>query len=329
MTSPSSSSAPWMCRVSGRFSLADSGSRKIATEPSIGPSCAVESSTGICSSGFDFAAEREGVEAFARQHVEDLVVGVGDFQRLRQGLRLVAFVLDFEEDAEVGGAFRRRRLADQVGGVLGVVRVQVAREGDVEGELAELDRLTLDDLLLVALVAAGGDADSEGGEGQGGKQRQEESAVQGHRRRESIRKVLRDAGRVTVASGDGDPVALPGARLEAVAEPAQRLAPAALLPDRGRREQLQTAVERAPARSRERPGRWSASPALRSAPRPCCWGCDWRDRPWPRSTIRWGSSSSTIVVSIQIERSGALTRNRAPAPTPVDSIRVRWKSVRK
>ena len=51
--------------------------------------------------------------------------------------------------------------------------------------------------------------------------------------------------------------------------------------------------------------------------------------PWPRSTIRKGASSSTIVVSIQTLRSGAWTRKRAPAPTPVASIRVRWKSERK
>jgi Tfp pilus assembly protein FimT len=39
-----------MWRVSGRFSDASSGSRKIANEPSIGPSWAGESRIGICSS---------------------------------------------------------------------------------------------------------------------------------------------------------------------------------------------------------------------------------------------------------------------------------------
>ena len=172
------------------------------------------------------------------------MVGVGDRQRRGQRLRLLAVVLDFEEDAEVGGSRRRRLLVDQVGRVLGVVRVQVAREGDVEGELAELDRLALDNLGLVALVAAGGDAQREGGKGQSGKQRQDESATRGHRRRESIRTGLRDAGRVAVAPGDGDGLALPGLRLEPLAEPAHRLAPAALLPDGGRREDLQGAVDR-------------------------------------------------------------------------------------
>ena len=47
---PSSPSAPWMWRVSGRFSEASSGSRKRTSEPSIGPCWGVESSTGICSS---------------------------------------------------------------------------------------------------------------------------------------------------------------------------------------------------------------------------------------------------------------------------------------
>ena len=96
-----------------------------------------------------------------------------------QRLRLFALVLDFEEDAEVGRALRRRRLADQVGGVLGVVGVEVAREDDVVLELAELDRLALDHVLGVARVAAGGDADGERGEREGGEQRQDESAVRG------------------------------------------------------------------------------------------------------------------------------------------------------
>src|SRR3954464_9079141 len=49
----------------------------------------------------------------------------------------------------------------------------------------------------------------------------------------------------------------------------------------------------------------------------------------PSSTIRNGGSVETIVVSIQTLRIGPLTQNRAPAPTPTESIRVRWKSVRK
>jgi hypothetical protein len=98
-------------------------------------------------------------------------------------VRLVGVVLDFEEDAEVGLAVRRRvLLADQVGGVLVVVRVQVAREGDDVLELAELEYVALGDLELMALVATGRDADREGGEGQGGEQRQEESAGRRHRR---------------------------------------------------------------------------------------------------------------------------------------------------
>ena len=81
--------------------------------------------------GFDFAAEREGVEAFAVERVVGLVVGVGDRQRVGERLRVFALVLDFEEDAEVGRAVRRRRLADEVGGVLVVVGVEEAREDDV------------------------------------------------------------------------------------------------------------------------------------------------------------------------------------------------------
>src|SRR3954454_16818956 len=49
----------------------------------------------------------------------------------------------------------------------------------------------------------------------------------------------------------------------------------------------------------------------------------------PSSTIRNGGSAETIVVSIQTLRIGPLTQNRAPAPAPTGSIRVRWKSVRK
>ena len=51
--------------------------------------------------------------------------------------------------------------------------------------------------------------------------------------------------------------------------------------------------------------------------------------PRPCSTTRWGGSSSSIVVSIQTDRRRGPTRKRAPAPTPEDSIRVRWKPVRK
>ena len=58
---------------------------------------------------FDLAAEREGVEAFAGQRLEVLVVGVAIVSVVGQRLRLFGLVLDFEEDAEVGGA--RRRLA--------------------------------------------------------------------------------------------------------------------------------------------------------------------------------------------------------------------------
>ena len=177
MTSPVSPSGPWISSVSGRFSEASSGSRKRTSEPSIGPCCGGRVEHRDLFFGFDFAAEREGVEAFAGERLEDLVVGVRDRERVGQRLRLFALVLDFEEDAEVGRFRRRRRLADQVGGVLVVVRVEVAREDDVVVELAELDRLALDDVLLVARVAAGGDGDGEGRQGEGGEQRQDESAA--------------------------------------------------------------------------------------------------------------------------------------------------------
>src|SRR3954471_19880017 len=49
----------------------------------------------------------------------------------------------------------------------------------------------------------------------------------------------------------------------------------------------------------------------------------------PSSTIRNGGSAETIVVSLQTLRIGPCAQNRAPAPTPTGSIRVRWKSVRK
>ena len=223
----------------------------------------------------DLAAEREGVEAFARKHVVGLAVGVCDRDRRGQRLRVVAFVLDFEEDAEVGVAVRRRVLADQVGGVLGVVRVQVAREGDVERELAQLHRLTLDHLLLVAHVAAGGNADGEQAEREGGEERQRGICGAGT---SAGRSLLRGAAQ-------GMPVAyrLPPATairshldplgLEVVAQSPQRLAPVALLPDRPRREQLEPAIEVVGLGPVRHPYQRSGRRRRRSAPRRCGWGC--------------------------------------------------------
>ena len=129
-----------------------------------------------------------------------LVVGVGDRERVGQRLRLFGLVLDFEEDAEVGGAGGRRLLADQVGGVLVVVGVEEAGEDDVVLDLAELHRLTLDDLLLVADVAASGG-------GEAAPRRRGRRAAAGRvcggwsSARGSL--LVRDAGRVAIAPGDG------------------------------------------------------------------------------------------------------------------------------
>jgi hypothetical protein len=115
------------------------------------------------------------------------VFGVGDDQRVGQRVRRFVLVLDFEEDAEVGEAGSRRRLADQVGGVLVVVGIEEAREDDVVLQLAQLHRLALDDVLGAARPATGAERNRDGGESQGGEQRQGAvGSATRHRRRESI-----------------------------------------------------------------------------------------------------------------------------------------------
>ena len=104
MTSPGSPSGPWISSVSGRFSEASSGSRKRTTRALDRALLGGRVEHRDLFLRFDFAAEREGVEAFAGERLEDLVVGVLDRECVGQRLRLFALVLDFEEDAEVGGA---------------------------------------------------------------------------------------------------------------------------------------------------------------------------------------------------------------------------------
>ncbi len=218
--------------------------------------------------GFDLAAEGEGVEAFARDRFEFLVPRVGDRERVGERLGLFALVLDFEEDAEVGRAFRRRRLADQVGRVLVVVGVEEAREDHWYLSSPSLTDLALDHVLGVARVAAGGDGEGEHRQRKGGEQRQDESAATGHRRREPIKDGSGNAGRVAVAAGDGHPAGAELPRLELLAQPPQRLAPAPLVAgSRPRRAAPGPGRRGSTARSRRRRAPWSASPGPRSAPR--------------------------------------------------------------
>ncbi len=114
--------------------------------------------------------------------------------------------------------------------------------------------------------------------------------------------------------------------LELVAQPAQRLAPAALRCRGAARKRLQQRDRAGSrARSRRRPGLWSATRRPRSAPRPWSWECGWRARHGRARPACAGGCSSAIAVSIQTLRRAGPVRKRAPAPTPVDSIRVRWK----
>ncbi len=97
--------------------------------------------------------------------------GVGDRQRVGQRLGLFAFVLDFDEDAEVAVPRLGFGLADQVGGVLVVVGIEEAGEDDVVLQLAQLDRLALDHLLGVTRGAARGEREDRSDEQERGKQR--------------------------------------------------------------------------------------------------------------------------------------------------------------
>ena len=134
-----------------------------------------------------------------------------------------------------------------------------------------------------------------------------------------------------VAAGDGDALGGRLAGLEQVAQAAQRLAPAALLPDRGAAR-----AARAPdrpdsrARSSERRGPWSATP-----------GPSRSSQSGGRRDPVGAAAAAVLDDPVRLRRARRSScpsrppaarpelRNRAPAPTPVDSIRVRWKSARK
>jgi hypothetical protein len=132
---------------------------------------------------FDVGAEREGEFAFARQRVVDVAVGVGDRQSLGQADRPVRVVLNLEEDAEVVRVFFQRRLADEVGGVLVVVFVQVAGEDHGVLQPADLDDFTLFHVARIARPA-GGDSDREKAQDEGGEQRHGDTSIrEGHERR--------------------------------------------------------------------------------------------------------------------------------------------------
>ena len=136
--------------------------------------------------------------------------------------------------------------------------------------------------------------------------------------------LLRDAGRVTIAPRDRDRALAANPGLKQIAQAAQRLRPVALGEHRGRRRAspwpdrcgCEGSVQCETRRLLSEPGPSVSSQTvlattrLSRPPRPC-------------SMIRCSGSASTIVVSIQAELSGGWSRNRAPAPTPPDSIRVR------
>ena len=97
----------------------------------------------------------------------------------------------------------------------------------------------------------------------------------------------------------------------AVAQPAQRLAPAALLPEARPRERSRAPRRQgSTARSSGRPGPWSASRAPRSAPRP-----SWTGSGWPAAAAVLDDPVGRLrprrsTVSIQTAAAAARSRNR-------------------
>ena len=146
MTSPVPSKV-WISSRSGRLSLTSSVTWKISSEPWFGPVCGGRVGERELAVGRHLGADVERVRALALDRLELVVERVDDrvVGRRRAARRRSSFV-DHHEDAEVGGAGLRRRLADQVLGVLGVVGVEEAGDLDVVVEPGELDRLALGDL---------------------------------------------------------------------------------------------------------------------------------------------------------------------------------------
>ena len=156
----------------------------------------------------------------------------------------------------------------------------------------------------------------------------------GHRRRESIKagegeggrrggECLRDAGRVAVAPGGASRGRRRPFALELVAQPPQRLAPAA--PGRSARpESISRPRSSGFDGSVQRDTDLGQRPGASVSSHTVSIGIRFERPPRPRSTILWGGSSSVIAVSIQ---TGAAT-GRTEAGAGTDPVRVDPRQVK-